>query len=150
MWDELRNEMDDSGTVEYGIFQRDRKPNAPIWRRHKGAANFRFKTVFNALFADKGARNACYGRASYPKEQYANSENLLVPYVATWLSTWDYGYLVRASAGDPEITIVSTSSLQEIHANSEAKLTEQLAELFAKGAANYGVRLLGERSIRIQ
>ena len=150
MWNELRNEMDDSGTVEYGIFQRDRKPNAPIWRRHNGGVNFRFNTVFNALFAEKGARNACYGRASYPKEQYASSENLLVPYVATWLSNWDYGYLVRASAGDPEITIVSTSSLEEIQANSEASLSEQLAELFAEGAASYGVRLLGERSIRIQ
>ena len=142
--------MDESGIVEYGIYQRDRKPNAPMWRRHKGARNFRFNTVFNALFADKGAKNACYGRASYPKEKYAKSENLLVPYVATWLNGSNYVYLIRASAGDPEVTIASVEAIETIQAVDEATLSEELARIFADGANEFGIRLLGERSIRRQ
>jgi len=150
MWDEIASTMNESGVVEYGIFQRDRKPNAPMWRRHKGARNFRFASLFNALFADKGARNACYGRASYPKSQYSNSNELLVPYVSTWLNGSSHAYLVRASAGDPEITIVAVSVIENIEAPDEAALSEVLAELFAQGAEQYGIRLLGERGIRRQ
>ena len=150
MWDELRNLMHESGKVEYGIYQRDRKPNAPMWRRHKGASNFRFNTVFNALFAEKGAKNACYGRASYPKEKYASTEALLVPYVATWLNGSDYAYLIRASAGDPEVTIASVDEIENIHVVDEATLSEDLARIFSNCADEFGIRLLGERSIRRQ
>lgn len=150
MWNEMEITMNETGIIEYGIFQRDRKPNTPMWRRHKGGQNFRFNSVSNALFAEKGARNACYGTASYPKSQYSSSSELLVPYVASWLKGSSHAYLVRASAGDPEITIVSVTTIDNLEAQTEAELSESLAEIFASGAEQAGIRLLGEHRIRRQ
>lgn len=150
MWKELEDTMHSAGIVEYGIFQRDRKPNAPMWRRHKGGRNFRFNSVSNALFAEKGARNACCGMASYPKNVYSNSSELLVPYVSTWLNESSHAYLVRASAGDPEITIVPVSAIENLQARTEAELSELLAAIFSNGAEQAGIRLLAEHRIRRQ
>jgi len=150
MWNEMEDTMNTAGVVEYGIFQRDRKPNAPMWRRHKGGSNFRFNSVSNALFADKGARNACFGIASYPKSEYSNSSELLVPYVAAWLNGSSHAYLVRASAGDPEITIVPVTTIENLDAQTEAELSESLAEIFSIGAEQSGIRLLAEHRIRRQ
>lgn len=150
MWNEMEGTMNTTGLVEYGIFQRDRKPNAPMWRRHNGGPNFRFNSVSNALFAEKGARNACIGIASYPKSQYSNSSELFVPYVTAWLNGSSHAYLVRASAGDPEITIVPVSTIENLDAQTEAELSESLAEIFASGAEQFGIRLLAEHRIRRQ
>jgi hypothetical protein len=150
MWEQMRTTWDQSGLVEYGIFQRDRKPGAPIWRRHIRRGKSRFGSVRNSLFADKGARKACKGNASYPKERYAANDNLLVPYVATWLNGNEYAYLVRASAGDPEITLVPVTSIEGLDISSEQTLTEQLASIFAQGGETHGVYLLGGGDIRHQ
>lgn len=148
MWNEMASELNSSGIVEYGIYQRDRKPNAPFWRRHAGSANFRFSSVYNALFAEKGARSACFGTASYPKSEYAKSDELIVPYVSTWLNGLSYAYFLRASAGDPEITIVSVSAIENVKVADEASFSIELAQLFAQGASEFGIRFLGERCIR--
>lgn len=150
MWEQMRMTWDQDGLVEYGIFQRDRKPEAPVWRRHIRRGKSRFSSVRNSLFADKGARKACVGKASYPKEKYAAGANLLVPYVATWLDGSELAYLVRASAGDPEITLVQISSIENLDAEDESTLTSQLASIFAQGGENHGVRILRNGEIQNQ
>lgn len=127
MWERLAQQLWSGGVIEYGIFQRERKPNSPMWRRHKGGSNFRFASLGNALFADKGARSSCVGVASYPKAQYSASSELLVPYVATWVAGQPHAYLVRASAGDPEITVVSAVQVAAPVASNEAELSAHLA-----------------------
>lgn len=147
MWDILERDLERSGIVEYGIFQRNRKPSAPIWRRH-GNGGRRFDTLSNALFGSQGARKACKGSASYPKSQYSESpDTLIVPYVATWLQNRHHAFLIRASAGDPEVTIVPIAEVSELNPITEQRLCETLAAVFGRGATSFGVRLLGTRNI---
>lgn len=58
-------------------------------------------------------------------------------------------FLVTASAGDPEITVVPSASVGLIRDCPHEELLGQLAELFAVGAQAHGVRLLGNASIRL-
>lgn len=148
MWDEMRTSWDEIGLVEYGIFQRDRKTGIPMWRRHERKGNSRFASIRNALFNEKGARRACAGSASYPKS-LSQSGVLLVPYVAVWLDGRPFAYLVRASAGEPEITLVASAAIDSLgQKTDESELRSALATAFAEGGENYGIRLLGREEIR--
>ena len=147
MWEEAEQTWLDSGVVEFGIHQIDVKAGTPKWRRHKGGPRFRFATVWNALFSDKGARSACVGTSSYPKATYAAGTQLFVPYVATWLQGEPRAFLVRPSAGDPEITLVPVASIEAVRSTSDQELLTTLAHLFAEGAAESGVRWLKQDRI---
>lgn len=147
MWETLEGLQNSGGTVEYGIFQRDRKPNSLIWRRH-GDKGERFENLHNALYGKCGAFNACIGVASYPKHRYADGAELLVPYIATWLMNTEYAYLIRASAGDPEITLIEAREIDVLSHIDESALSVTLANIFADGASRFGVRLLNRRGIR--
>ena len=150
MWDSLERSLDQGGVVEYGIFQRNRRPSAPIWRRH-GCRGKRFETLSNALLNAQGARKACKGQAHYPRTQYSASPDiLLVPYVATWLQNGTYAYLVRAGDENPEITIVPVSEISNLDVSTEEALCVTLGEIFARGAATNGIRSLTAQGIRPQ
>ncbi len=148
MWDALDRSLHLGGVVEYGIYQQNRRPGAPIWRRH-GRGGKRFETLSNALLNAQGPRKACKGQAHYPRTQYSASPDvLLVPYVATWLQSATHAYLVRAGTEDPEITIVPVSEISDLHVTTEEALCVALGEIFARGAATNGIRSLTAQGIR--
>jgi hypothetical protein len=128
------------GTVEFGMHQIDTKLGVPKWRRH--GRGRRFESVSNALFSNKGARAACLGKSSYPKLAFAAGSQLFVPYVATWLKGSEHAYLVRPSAAHPEVTLVFAAEIEVLASHSHQSLFNALAQLFAQGAGESGVRLL--------
>lgn len=149
-WESALGQLDSTALVEFGIHQMDTKVGSPRWRRHKGPVNFRFRSVRAALFsADKGARAACLGYSNYASARYSSGAYSIVPYVAVWSQGADEGFLIRAGAGDPEITVVPSASLSSISDCPHQELLDQLAQLFAIGAHAYGVRLLGNASVRL-
>lgn len=146
-WTSALTQLDRTELVEFGIHQMDTKTGAPRWRRHKGAQNFRFRTVRAALFSsDKGARAACLGYSSYAGPKYSAGVHSIVPYVGAWSQASSEAFLVRASAGDPEITVVPSASLAAVRDCPHDQLLAQLAGLFAVGAESHGIRLLGSSS----
>ena len=140
MWDQALNTLHERGTVEYGAYQRDTQPGTPLWRRP--VRGKRFESVENALFNQQGARNACLGVAPYPKERYANTENLFMPYAAAWLRDEPYGFLVRQSSPNPEAVVISSELVDVIHYENEQQLVDFLASLFGEAAREYSVRFL--------
>jgi len=147
-WIAALNQLDQTELVEFGMHQMDTKSGSPKWRRHRGPVNFRFRSVRSALFSpDKGARAACLGFSSYATSRYSAGDHSIVPYVGTWSQGSEEAFLIRASAGDPEITVVPSASLDVVADCPHDQLLAQLAELFAAGARDYGVRLLGNDSI---
>lgn len=149
-WESALSQLDRTELVEFGIHQMDTKVGSPKWRRHKGPMNFRFRSVRAALFSpDKGAWAACLGYSSYANLRYSAGQQSIVPYIAIWSQGFDEAFLVRASAGDPEITVVPSASLTLVCDCPHQELLAQLAELFASGAQAYGVRLLGNASVRL-
>lgn len=68
MWEQALNTLFESGTVEYGAYQRETRSGTPLWRRPTRGR--RFDSVENALFNQHGARNACLVIAPYPRERY--------------------------------------------------------------------------------
>ncbi|MGH7490472.1 MAG: hypothetical protein ACREMY_33395 [bacterium] len=147
-WDLALNQLDRSALVEFGIHQMDTKTGTPKWRRHKGSVNFRFRTVRSALFSpDKGARAACLGYSSYASSKYSAGTQSIVPYVGPWSQGSSVAFLVRASAGDPEVTIVPSTALAAVQDCPHDELRVQLAGLFATNAASNGIHLLGGASI---
>ena len=149
MWEEAEQTWTQSGQVEYGIYQIEAGDDCPIWRRHAGGPQTRFRSVRNALFEKQGARKACLGVASYPKGRYSIGNELFVPYIAAWLSGFYHSYLVRPSAGVPEVTLVPVAAIEGLTARSERELLQHLAILFGEGAEENGVRRLGASSIHI-
>lgn len=148
MWESLEQSLHEDGIVEYGIFQLNRKPSAPIWRRH-GCRGKRFETLSNALLNAQGARKACKGQAHYPRTQYSASPDvLMVPYVATWLRNGTHAYFIRAGDPDPEITVVPVSDVSDLSPVSEDQLSRALSAIFERGAATNGVRRLTAQGIR--
>lgn len=140
MWGEALATLLTQGVVEYGAYQRQVKPETPLWRRPtKGK---RFATVEDALFNAQGVRNACLGFAGYPKERYSSGGQLFMPYAAAWLRGSPFAFLARPSAPNPEVTVVSTSHVAVIEAANEENLTNFLAALFGSSARQCGVRLL--------
>ena len=148
-WTSALGQLDRTELVEFGIHQMDTKTGTPKWRRHKGAANFRFRTVRSALFSsDKGARAACLGYSSYASSRYSASTQSIVPYVAVWSQGSSVAFLVRASAGDPEVTVVPAAALAAVRDCPHDELLVQLASLFANGAESHGIRFVGVHSVR--
>jgi hypothetical protein len=146
-WTLALTTLDADDLVEFAIHQMDSRTGAPKWRRHKGPVNFRFRSVRAALFSpDKGARAACLGRSSYAKT-YATGTYAIVPYVAAWLRGSSLAFLAKASAADPEVTVVPASGVAAVQDCPHSELLAQLAGLFATGAELHGVRLLGPASI---
>lgn len=142
-WQTALCQLDSSGVVEFGIHQMNEKTGSPKWRRHKGGSKFRFQSVRSALFSpDKGARAACLGNSSYAQERYSEGPTSVVPYVATWLRGEDLGFLARAGATDPEVTLVPVHALTSIESTEHAQLLATLAQLFGLGAESHGVRHL--------
>jgi hypothetical protein len=147
-WNSALSQLDRNELVEFGIHQMDTKTATPKWRRHKGAVNFRFRTVRSALFSpDKGARAACLGYSSYASARYSASMQSIVPYVAVWSQGNSLAFLVRASAGDPEVTVVQSAALAAVQDCPHDALLVQLAGIFAAGAESSGIRLLGSASV---
>ncbi|MFA7239851.1 MAG: hypothetical protein WC091_07040 [Sulfuricellaceae bacterium] len=143
-----QTELVQTELVEFGIHQMDTKVGSPKWRRHKGNVNFRFRSVRAALFSpDKGARAACLGYSSYANSRYSAGTHSIVPYVAVWSRGADDAFLIRASAGHPEIVIVDAANVASIRDCPHNELLAQLAELFASGAQAHGARLVGHASI---
>ncbi|WP_428309566.1 hypothetical protein [Hydrocarboniphaga sp.] len=58
-------------------------------------------------------------------------------------------YLVRASAKDPEVTLVSATSISEFSPISDRQALSQLAEFFAAGSRQHGVRWLKSNRIEL-
>jgi hypothetical protein len=145
MWEQAQHEWHSAGIIEFGIYQIDTKSGVPKWRRHNGRQ--RFATVWNALFSDKGAREACLGTSPYPKARYAAGTSLLVPYVAVWLQGGQFGFLVRPSAGDPEVTLLQAQCLEAIRSATDQEQLTTLANLFARGASENGVGWLSSDRI---
>jgi hypothetical protein len=141
-WENAESTWRQSGIVEYGIYQIDAVMHTPIWRRHEGAAQTRFSSVHSGLFGKQGARNACKGLAPYTKGKYAAGSELFVPYAAVWLRASPLSYLVRASAQEPEVTLVQTALINSFAPSSDQQALSQLAEFFAVGAGQHGVRWL--------
>lgn len=139
MWEEAQSTWRDEGLVEFGIHQIDAKAGTPRWRRHK---NFRFESVWNALFSNKGARAACLGTSHYPRVKYAAGDQLFVPYAATWLRGAERAFLVRPSANDPEVTLVAVGAIEAIRSATDQDLLNALSVLFAEGAQESGVMWL--------
>ena len=149
-WESAFQKLDEDGTVEFGIHQMNEKTDTPKWRRHKAGPRFRFESVRSALFSpDKGARAACLGKSSYAVRRYSTIDKSVVPYVATWLKGARTAFLVRASAGNPEVTLVSVSTLETLSAVSHEQLLTELAEIFGNGAEIHGVRHLVSGAIEI-
>ncbi|MEZ8187120.1 hypothetical protein ACED29_15000 [Shewanella sp. 5S214] len=142
MWNEAEATWMQRGQVEYGIFQIDATDECPTWRRHSRGPQTQFRSVRNGLFGKQGARKACLGQASYPKGRYSIGNELFVPYVATWLHGFHHAYLVRPSAGVPEVTLVPVSALEALNEGSESELLRELAMIFGLGAEANGVRRL--------
>jgi hypothetical protein len=147
-WESALNQLDQTELVEFGIHQMDTKVGSPKWRRHNGPVNFRFRSVRAALYSpDKGARAACLGYSSYANSRYSAGTHSIVPYVAVWSRGADEAFLIRASAGDPEIAVVPAANLVSVRDCPHNELLAQLAALFASGAQAHGVRLVGQASI---
>jgi hypothetical protein len=142
MWEEAEAMWSGIGLVEYGIYQIDAVMQTPIWRRHVGSSQTRFRSVRSGLFGKQGARNACRGMAPYPKARYASGDELFVPYAATWLQGSRVAYLVRASAREPEVTLVESGLIGRFGPSSEQQALTELAGMFARGAEEHGVRWL--------
>lgn len=148
-WESALQQLDTVGTVEFGIHQMNEKTGTPKWRRHKGGPNFRFHSVRSALFSpDKGARAACLGNSSYATHQYSMVDKSVVPYVASWVKSASIAFLARASASDPEVTLVPVSALETLSSTSHEQLLTELAEIFGNGAEIYGVRHLVSGEIK--
>lgn len=140
MWQELLNAVDSPGTIEYGAYQREAKPETPLWRRPTRGK--RFETLSAALFSKQGARSECLGKAPYARDRYSLHRELAMPYVAAWLRGSNWALLVRRSTPDPEVTIVESAQVDRINAQSEEELTNFLSVLFGRGAEEFGVRIL--------
>lgn len=149
-WESAFQQLDEHGTIEFGIHQMNEKTGTPKWRRHKGGPRFRFGSVRSAIFSpDKGARAACLGKSSYAIRRYSTIEKSVVPYVATWLKGSRTAFLARASAGNPEVTLVPVSALETLSIVSHEQILTELAEIFGSGAEIYGVRHLINGAIEI-
>jgi len=149
-WHTALQQLDQPGIVEFGVHQMNTKPGSPHWRRHKGGAKFRFKSVRSALFSpDKGARAACLGNSSYARTRYSTGNTSDVPYAAAWLDGSDLAFLARAGATEPEVTLVSVSDLEAINDADHQHLLAELAKLFGDGAAAHGVRHLVSGAVRV-
>ena len=149
-WESAFQKLDEDGTVEFGIHQMNEKTDTPKWRRHKAGPRFRFESVRSALFSpDKGARAACLGKSSYAVRRYSTIDKSVVPYVATWLKGAHTAFLARASAGNPEVTLVPVSALENLSTVSHEQLLTELAEIFGSGAEIHGVRHLDSGAIEI-
>lgn len=142
MWEEAEATWSQPGVVEYGIYQIDAAIETPIWRRHEGPSQTRFRSVRTGLFGKQGARNACKGLAPYPKARYATGDELFVPYAATWLRGSSVAYLVRASAQEPEVTLVESNAIDRFAPRSDQETLTDLARMFAAGAEEHGIRWL--------
>ena len=142
MWQDFLDALNSPETIEYGAYQREAKPETPLWRRPNRGK--RFESLFSALFGKQGARRECLGDATYAQERYSQNRELAMPYVAAWVRGSSYALLVRSSTPDPEVTIVESSQVDQIHAQSEEDLTNYLSALFGRGAQEFGVRLLKE------
>lgn len=149
MWEEAEATWSRSGVVEYGIYQIDAVMQTPIWRRHEGPSQTRFRSVKSGLFGKQGARNACKGLAPYPKAKYAAGDELFVPYAATWLQGSPVAYLVRASAQEPEVTLVQPRMIDRFAPRSDQQALTELARMFAHGAEAHGIRWLKANRIEI-
>lgn len=148
-WESALQQLDAVGIVEFGIHQMSEKTGTPKWRRHKGGSNFRFQSVRAALFSpNKGARAACLGNSSYATHRYSIVDKSVVPYVATWIKGASTAFLARASAGDPEVTLVPVSALENLTTTTHEGLLKELAEIFGNGAENSGVRHLVSGAIK--
>jgi hypothetical protein len=142
-WDIVLRQLDAAEVVEFGIHQMNEKTGSLKWRRHRGGSMFRFQSLRSALFSpDKGARAACLGKSTYAQANYSVGPTSVVPYVAAWLRGWDLGFLVRAGATDPEVTLVPVHEMDAINSADHAVLLASLARLFGQGAESYGVRHL--------
>ena len=142
-WGSALQQLDANGTVEFGIHQMNERIGTPKWRRHKGGPNFRFHSVRSALFSpDKGARAACLGNSSYVIHRYSTIEKSVVPYVATWIKGASTAFLARASARNPEVTLVPVPALEGLSGMNYGQLLTELAEIFGNGAEIFGVRHL--------
>lgn len=149
MWDDAEATWSQPGVVEYGIYQIDAVMQTPIWRRHEGASQTRSRSVRSGLFGKQGARNACRGVAPYPKARYAAGDELFVPYAATWLRGSPVAYLVRASAHEPEVTLVESGAIDRFAPRSDQEALTELARMFSAGAEEHGIRWLRHNRLEI-
>ncbi|MDD2692081.1 MAG: hypothetical protein PHX69_09930 [Simplicispira sp.] len=145
MWQVFLNTMNSPEKIEYGAYQREAKPETPLWRRPNRGK--RFENIFSALFGKQGARSECLGKATYARKRYSQRQELAMPYVAAWVRGSSHALLIRSSTPDPEVTIVESLQVDQIHAQSEEALTNYLSALFGRGAQEFGVRLLKESQI---
>jgi hypothetical protein len=140
VWQEFLDTLRSPEIIEYGAYQREAKPETPLWRRPTRGK--RFESLFSALFGKQGARSECLGEAVYARDRYSRNAELAMPYVAAWIRGADLALLVRRSTPDPEITIVESALVDQIESQSEAELTNLLSVLFGMGAEEFGVRVL--------
>lgn len=149
-WNEALRQLDESGVVEFGIHQMNEKTGSPKWRRHRGGPSFRFDSVRSALFSpSKGARAACLGTSTYARDRYSAGSTSVVPYVATWLQGESLAFLARASATEPEVTLVLARAVEAINSAEHGELLAQLAHLFGEGAQLYGIRHLVSGAVQV-
>lgn len=142
-WNIVLRQLDNAGVIEFGIHQMNEKAGTPKWRRHNGGSRSRFRSLRSALFSsNKGARAACLGKSTYAQQRYSAGPTSVVPYVAVWLKGEALGFLVRAGAADPEVTLVPVREMDAIDNAEHAVLLASLAQLFGVGAESYGVRHL--------
>ena len=147
-WTSALGQLDRTDPVEFCIHLVDAKDGPPKWRRHKGPAGFRFRSVRAALFsADMGARAACLAYSSYAHSGYSAGTHAIVPYVGIWSQGAEEAFLVRTGAGDPEVTVVPSASLDRVRDCPHDELLTVLAGVFATGAEAHGVRLLGSTAV---
>lgn len=139
-WENTLNHLRTRGTIEYGAFQREIKPDSPLWRRPTRGK--RFDCVEDALFNGQGAQKALSGTAPYPRTRYSEGAELFMPYVATWLRGDSLALLVRQATPENEVTLVPVAAVDSIPFEDHAALTNHLATVFGNGARAHGVRFL--------